>query len=399
MNKATPASRGPGASEDVSPLSSPGARPTTHRLVKRSGPRIVLAVLVLTLALATAGCELTSPSSSPSGSSAAVPTVAVPAAVTDLEQTVQTVIRRVQPSIVEVQASGGSQGQSIGSGEVIATGGYIVTNDHVVRGSQQFAVVLANGQTAPATLVGEAPEDDLAVLKTNAANLRPINLGNSNAVLVGTFVLAIGSPLGLDQSVTSGIVSALNRTASEAPSGPAGVLTGLIQTSAPINPGNSGGALVNLRGELIGIPTLGASNPQNGQAVNGIAFAIPSNRVKFVADQLIKSGRVTSTGQGFLGITGVDVTPDIASTYGLPVDHGVLISDFVPDASGKSPAEQAGLQRGDIIVTVNQSQITSSGDLAGVLLALAPGTRVQVTVQRGTSQQTVTVTLGERPSQ
>ncbi|HEU5439854.1 MAG TPA: trypsin-like peptidase domain-containing protein [Ktedonobacterales bacterium] len=368
-------------------------------MVKRSGPRIVLAVLVLTLVLATAGCELTSPSSSPSGSSAAVPTVAVPAAATDLEQTVQTVIRRVQPSIVEVQASGGSQGQSIGSGEVIATGGYIVTNDHVVRGSQQLAVVLANGQTAPATLVGEAPEDDLAVLKTNAANLRPISLGDSNAVLVGTFVLAIGSPLGLDQSVTSGIVSALNRTASEAPSGPAGVLTGLIQTSAPINPGNSGGALVNLRGELIGIPTLGVSNPQNGQAVNGIAFAIPSNRVKFVADQLIKNGRVTSTGQGFLGITGVDVTPDIASTYGLPVDHGVLISDFVPDASGKSPAEQAGLRTGDIILTVNQSQIASSGDLAGVLLALAPGTRVQVMAQRGTSQQTVTVTLGERPSQ
>jgi putative serine protease PepD len=140
----------------------------------------------------------------------------VPDAATDLEQTVQTVIQRVQPSVVEVQSSG-SQGQSIGSGEVIAADGYIVTNDHVVRGFQHFDVVLATGQTLPATLVGEAPGDDLAVLKVSATGLRPINFGDSNAVRVGTFVLAIGSPLGLDQSATFGIVSAVNRSASEAP--------------------------------------------------------------------------------------------------------------------------------------------------------------------------------------
>jgi S1-C subfamily serine protease len=203
----------------------------------------------------------------------------------------------VQPSIVEVN-SRGSQGQTIGSGEVIVSGGYVVTNDHVVRGFQQFQVVLADGQTVQATLVGEAPADDLAVLKVAAPTLRPIPLGNSSAVQVGSIVLAIGSPLGLDQSATLGIVSALNRTASEAPSGPAGTLTGLIQTSAPINAGNSGGALVNLRGELIGIPTLGASDPTGGGPAYGIGFAIPSNRVKYITDQLIASGRVTSTGQG-----------------------------------------------------------------------------------------------------
>jgi serine protease Do len=143
---------------------------------------------------------------------------------------------------------------------------------------------------------------------------------------------------------------------------------------------------VNLRGELIGIPTLGASDPNGSGAVYGIGFAIPSNRVRFVTDQLITSGRVTSTGQGFLGIAGADVTADIAGAYGLPVDHGVLIRSFVPDATCKSPAEQAGLRAGDIILAINQAQVSSNGDLSGALLALAPGTRVQVTVQRGSSR-------------
>ena len=329
------------------------------------------------------------------------PTVAVPAAATDLEQTVQTVqtvVQRVQPSVVEVQSSG-NQDQSIGSGEAIATDGYIVTNDQVVRGFQRFDVVLASGQTLPATLVGEAPGADLAVLKVSATGLRPINLGDSNAVRVGTFVLAIGSTLGLDQSATFGIVSALNRSASEATEGPAAMLTGLIQTSAPINPGNSGGALVNLRAELIGIPTLGASSADGTGAASGIGFAISSNRVKFITEQLIKSGRVTSTGQGFLGITGTDVTPDMATNYCLPIDHGVLISDFVPDAQGKSPAEQAGLRRGDIVLEINQTQVAGNGALAGILLSLAPGTRVDVTVRRGSSHQRTSVTLGERPIQ
>jgi S1-C subfamily serine protease len=322
----------------------------------------------------------------------------VPAAAADLEQTIQTVIRRVQPSIVEVNSSG-SQGRAIGSGNVIAAGGYVVTNDHVVRGFQQFKIVLADGQMAPATLVGEAPTDDLAVLKIATATLRPIALGNSSTVRVGSIVLAIGSPLGLDQSATLGIVSALNRTASEAPSGPPGTLTDLIQTSAPINAGNSGGALVNLRGELIGVPTLGASDPNGNGTAYGIGFAIPSNRVKFITDQLIISGRVTSTGQGYLGIAGADVTTEIAAAYGLPVDHGVLIRNFVPDATGKSPAQQAGLRAGDIILAVNQSQVSGNGDLSGALLALAPGSRVQVTAQRGSSQQRIDVTLGERPAQ
>ena len=372
----------------------------SERCVKQTVAKPWLTILLLAGLLILAGCTSSTATPTPGASNGTgpAPTIAVPDAATDLEQTVQTVIQRVQPSVVEVQSSG-SQGQSIGSGEVIAADGYIVTNDHVVRGFQHFDVVLATGQTLPATLVGEAPGDDLAVLKVSATGLRPINFGDSNAVRVGTFVLAIGSPLGLDQSATFGIVSAVNRSASEAPAGPAGMLTGLIQTSAPINPGNSGGALVNLRAELIGIPTLGASSSEGAGAASGIGFAISSNQVKFVTKQLIESGQVTSTGQGFLGITGTDVTPDMATTYGLPVDHGVLISDFVPDAQGKSPAEQAGLRRGDIILAVNQTQVAGNGALAGILLSLAPGTLVDVTVRRGSSHQRTSVTRGERPIQ
>jgi S1-C subfamily serine protease len=343
------------------------------------------------------GCS-TDSSSSTSAAGHAVPTVAVPAAARDLEETVQAVIRKVQPSVAEIQCSGARE-QSLGSGDVIRSDGYIVTNDHVVRGFSACNVVLSNGQTVAAQLAGEAPGDDLAVLKVNVSGwLPPINLADSNQVHVGTFVLAIGSPLGLGQSATFGIVSALNRTATEAPDGPAGTLTGLIQTSAPINPGNSGGALVNLRGELIGIPTLAATDANTGTAASGIGFAIASNRVKFVADQLVQNGRLANTGQGSLGISAADVTPQIAASYGLSVNHGVLITDFRADASGQSPAERAGLQQGDIITALDGQKINTNGDLSGFLLARAPGTKVEVTVQRGSTQHHIGVTLGERPA-
>jgi S1-C subfamily serine protease len=328
--------------------------------------------------------------------------VAVPTTARDLETTVQAVIGTVAPSVAEIQCNGGngqSNGQSIGSGDIIRADGYIVTNDHVVRGHTSCTVMLANAQSLPAQLVGEAPADDLAVLKVAPASaLPPINVADSGQVQTGAFVLAIGSPLGLSQSATFGIVSALNRTASEAPDGPAGTLTGLIQTSAPINPGNSGGALVNLRGALVGIPTLGATDASTGMPAQGIGFAIPSNRVKFIADQLVTSGRVTSSGQGFLGITGYDVTPQLARSYGLPVDQGVLVTGFASDAQGHSPAQQAGMRQADIITALDGQAISGNGDLSGTLLARSPGTKVQVTVYRGSSKTPLTVTLGERPA-
>jgi putative serine protease PepD len=355
-----------------------------------------LGILAL-LAMFLAGCDLGTgnPGSAGEVGQGASATVAVPAAAQDLQQTVINVIRTVQPSVVEVQSQGG-QGGAIGSGEIITKDGYIVTNDHVVRGFSQFSVRLASGAQYPARLRGESPQDDLAVLKINVNNLRPIPLGDSSKVQVGQFSIAVGTPLGLEQSATFGIVSALNRDAFESSNIH---LVGLIQTSAPINPGNSGGALVDLQGQLIGVPTLAAANPETGAAAEGIGFAIPVNRVKFVAQQLIQNGRLVNSGQGFLGISGVDVTPEVAAANNLPVDHGVAIADFANDASGKSPAQQAGIKTGDIIVAIDGTQVNDSGDLSNVLLSKQPGSRVRVDIVHANgSKAAVTVTLGERPA-
>jgi S1-C subfamily serine protease len=388
------------ATRPARPDGSVSSRPASRGRVSRSG---WLAALLLSLALLVAGCDVgsgggaTQSSGGTASGLGAGATVAVPPAAQDLQQTIIAVINAVQPSVVEVQSKG-SRGGAIGSGEIVTADGYIVTNDHVVAGFSSFTVLLSNGQSMPARLVGASPQDDLAVLKVNTSSLRPIAFADSSKVQVGQFAIAIGSPLGLQQSATFGIVSALNRTAGEGQGGPASVLTGLIQTSAPINPGNSGGALVDLQGRLIGVPTLAAANPESGTPAGGIGFAIPSDRVKFVADQIIKNGKLVTTGQGFIGIAGVDVTPDLAAAYSLPADHGVLIRDFVPDAKGSSPAQRAGLKTGDIIIAVNGKQITSSGDLASALISQNPGTQVTVTVQRGSNKQDVKVTLGERPT-
>ncbi len=208
---------------------------------------------------------------------------------TTIEATTINVVKAVDPSVVQVQGRGSlptGGGGSVGSGEILTTSGYIVTNDHVVHGQSRLSVLLANGQQATARLVGEAPSEDLAVLKISASNLKPIAVGDSSKVQVGEFALAIGSPLGLEQSSTSGIISALNREAREEVDGNVFTLTGMIQTSAPINPGNSGGALVNLKGQLIGIPTLAAVEPSTGVAANGIGFAISSNRMQTIVGQL-----------------------------------------------------------------------------------------------------------------
>ncbi len=375
----------------------------TRRRPRLRGYLVSLPLLACVLFVAGCSIDSTGQTSTPTGSSGVqiggnqTPVQAPPSAI-DLQQTIINVISAVQPSVVEVQSSGNG-GQAIGSGEIITTDGYIVTNDHVVHGFSTFSVALANGKQLSARLIGEDPQDDLAVLKVDGQNLPPIAFGDSSKVQVGQFSIAIGSPLGLTQSATFGIISALNRSAQEGAGGTASVLTGLIQTSAPINPGNSGGALVDLQGRLIGVPTLGAVNPESGSAADGIGFAIPSNRVKFVADQLIKNGHLVNSGQGFIGIEGVDVTSALAQANGLPVQQGVLISGFANDASGKSPAQQAGLRTGDIIVAVNDQQITGNGDLGSALISQQPGTKVTISyVRDSATTQKVTVTLGERPA-
>jgi S1-C subfamily serine protease len=356
-----------------------------------------LAVLAIGIVAGAVAFSRTSAANTITVGAQSAPAITQSSSVSTLQQTVENVAAAVSPSVVKITSVGGRQ-EAIGSGNIVTADGYIVTNDHVVQGFDSFTVTLSNGKNYPARVVGQDPQDDLAVLKISATGLKPIAFGDSSKATVGEFAIAIGYPLGLKQTSTFGIVSGLNRTASETPSGPAGTLTGLVQTSAPINPGNSGGALVNLQGQLIGIPTLSETDPQNGSSANGIGYAIPSNRVLYVVTQLIDHGQVTNTGQGFLGIQAQDVTPSVASANGLSVQQGVLVTGFANDATGKSPAQQAGLRTGDVIVAVNGQAVSDNGDLASALLSRSPGTKVTVTVVRGSSQATISVTLGQRPS-
>ncbi len=372
----------------------PPTPPDRRRLYYAAGAGLVILALLVMFAIGRAtGSPSVSAQSTPGGGA----TVAVPPAAQDLQQTVINVVHTAQPSVVEV-TSQGRAGQAIGSGVIFTADGYIVTNDHVVTGFSTYSVTLSNGSSVSAQLTGEDAQDDLAVLKVNASGLRPIALGDSSKVVVGQFSIALGNPLGLQQSATFGIVSALNRTASESPTGPAGELTGLIQTSAPINPGNSGGALVDLSGQLIGIPTLGAVDSQTGTTAPGIGFAIPVNRAVYVEQQLVKNGHLTSTGQGFLGIQGEDVTPQLASADGLSVQQGVLVTNFANDAAGSSPAQKAGVKTGDVITAVDGHTISGNADLASALQAQSPGTTVTLTIERGSTSSTLKVTLGERPT-
>lgn len=368
---------------------------------------LMAVALLLALAIGAGGGAVIASQAKGSSSSASsstvvlgaksAPAVTVSSNVTSLQQNIETVAKAVEPSVVEVTSTGGQSGESIGSGDILTADGYIVTNDHVVLGYRSFMVTLYNGVNKQATLVGQDAQDDLAVLKISATGLTPIALADSSKATVGEFSIAIGSPLGLQNTATFGIVSALNRTASESPNGPAGGLTGLIQTSAPINPGNSGGALVNLQGQLIGIPTLSATNPETGSSANSIGYAISSNRVAYVTVQLIAHGSLASSGQGFIGIEAQDVTPQLAAADNLSTQNGVLVAGFTNDAAGQSPAQQAGLQKNDVITGINGQSVNSNSDLASALLNSAPGTKVTLTILRGTNQMDITITLGERP--
>src|SRR5450631_1600217 len=208
----------------------------------------------------------------------------------NLEAVREAVVAKVTPTVVQINVTT-AQGSGIGSGVIIDKRGYIVTNNHVVSGAQSVQVVMSDGTKLVGRVTGTDPADDLAVVKINPpANMPVANLGNSSQLKVGQDVLAIGNPLGITQTVTNGIVSALNRTVSEGQGG--ANLPDAVQTDAPINPGNSGGALVDMQGNLIGIPTLTAIDPEFNAPASGVGFAIPSNRVSFVVPQIIQSGKV-----------------------------------------------------------------------------------------------------------
>lgn len=271
--------------------------------------------------------------------------------------------------------------KALGSGVIIdAKKGYLITNYHVVDGADKIKIQLTDGREFTATQVGHDKLSDIALLQIkDATNLTQVQMADSDKLRVGDFSVAIGNPFGLGQTVTSGIVSALGRSGLNIEN-----VENFIQTDAAINSGNSGGALVNLRGELIGINTA-IIGPNGGNV--GIGFAIPSNMVKNLTDQIIQYGSVK---RGILGIIGGELTADLAQAMGYKAQHGAFINQVMPD----SAADKAGLKAGDIIVAINGKEIQSFGELRAKISTIGAGQKVTLGIVRDGNKQTYNVTLG-----
>ena len=256
----------------------------------------------------------------------------------------------------------------------------MLTNNHVVKGAQEIVVTLKDRRTFQARLVGTDPGTDIAVLKINAPNLKALRFGDSDILNVGDFVVAIGNPFGLGQTVTSGIVSALGRTGLSVEG-----YEDFIQTDAPINPGNSGGALVSLRGELVGINTA-ILGPSGGNV--GIGFAVPSNMAHAVMQQIVRTGEVR---RGRFGVSAQDLTPELGKPLGTSATDGAVVTNVEEG----SPADKAGLKRGDIIVTVNGHKIRGSADLRNRVGLLPIGAKVELEVLRGRTSVVVSAVVAQ----
>ncbi|MGO8817931.1 MAG: DegQ family serine endoprotease [Terriglobia bacterium] len=274
--------------------------------------------------------------------------------------------------------------RSLGSGVIVSPDGYILTNNHVVADATDIQVTTSDKHEYQARVVGTDPKTDIAVLKINATNLPAITVGDSSKMQVGDTVLAIGDPFGVGETVTSGIVSAMGRTN-------LGIedYEDFIQTDAPINPGNSGGALVNDRGELIGINTAILSHGSGGS--QGVGFAVPVNLARNVMDQIIKDGKVT---RAYLGVSIQEVSPQLAKAFGEAEPRGALVGDV----SSGSPAEKSGLQKGDIIVELNGKPIADSNELRMSISMMAPDSTVSLKVLRNGSERDMSVKLGVLPT-
>lgn len=271
------------------------------------------------------------------------------------------------------------ESQAIGSGTIVdAAKGYILTNNHVIDQADTIKVRLNDDREFPAKLIGRDPDTDIAVLQIKATGLKALTLANSDELEVGDFVVAIGSPFGLRASVTAGIVSGLGRN------GMGEGIEDFIQTDASINPGNSGGALVNLRGELVGVPSQILS--RSGGNI-GIGFAIPVNLARSVMDQIVKYGSVE---RGRVGIGGQDLDPALAKAFGLPDTRGAVVTQV----QAESPADRAGLKSEDVILKVNGSPISSYAQLRNRLALIRVGEKVQLDILRSGKPKTLTLTIG-----
>jgi S1-C subfamily serine protease len=331
---------------------------------------------------APAPAQPTTAQSPQNGTNAEIKTVDIETATTDA-------VAKVGPAVVTV-INNLANGQASGSGYVISKDGYILTNNHVVEGTQGLSVVFPNGDKADATLVGSDQFADVAVIKVNVAVPAVAELGNSDSLKPGETVIAIGSPLGdFKNSVTVGVVSATGRTI-ETEQG--FQMEDLIQTDAAINHGNSGGPLINLAGQVIGMNTLvirSTSSTSTDQA-EGLGFAVAANTVKAISDQLIATGKVS---RPYLGIQWEPITPDVAQQYNLPVQNGIYITQL-----GQSgPAQAAGIQTGDIITSLGGINLDDTHPFINTLLQFKPGQTVDLGLNRNGKTLDVQVTLGERP--
>jgi putative serine protease PepD len=313
----------------------------------------------------------------------------IPATAPDLQNAYEAVVGRVLPSVVQITTDTG-----LGSGVVFDKQGDIVTNDHVVGDSQRFQVRVSSSATPlSASLVGRYSPDDLAVIRLDKLPpvLVPATFGNSAQLRIGAIVLAVGNPLGLSGSVTEGIISATGRTVTEpaGPDSPGATLPEVLQTSAAINPGNSGGALVNLAGQVVGVPTLAGIDQQTGGgAAPGIGFAIPANIVTDIANQIVREGHVTDSHRAALGIGAITVIDPTGQPLGAAV----------ASESADGPAAKAGIELGSIITSIGEQPLHSDTELTKILAGMKPGqqTPLALTGPDG-SQRTVTVTLGQLP--
>ena len=271
---------------------------------------------------------------------------------------------------------------SLGSGVIVSSQGYILTNNHVVQGADEIRIILANGETPSAKVVGTDPDTDLAVLKINYTKLPAITIGQSDALRVGDVVLAIGNPFGVGQTVTMGIVSATGRNQ-------LGINTfeNFIQTDAAINPGNSGGALINANGKLVGINTAIFSRSGGSQ---GIGFAIPASLARDVMQEIIEHGRVR---RGWLGVEAQDLTPQLAESLGFDSTDGVLIAGVLKNG----PADKAQLKPGDIVVTIDLKPVTNSRDSLNQIAGMSPGTTITLGLIRQGKKLEIKAMVSERP--
>jgi S1-C subfamily serine protease len=348
--------------------------------------------VVAAVAIGGSGVAVGAATAAPAPAAVSAPATSAPAisdaaaAGGDARASYADVVRQVLPSVVLI-----STGEGLGSGVVLDHSGNIVTNAHVAGDATTFKVQVP-GDPAPrtASLVGSYPPDDLAVIRvSDPSGLQPARFADSAKAQAGDVVLAVGNPLGLSGSVTSGIISATGRVVAEpATDGrPGATLPDAIQTSAPINPGNSGGALVTTAGEVIGIPTLTAGGTQGGAQVQGIGFAIPSNLARDIAKQLTTAGTVTNSHRAAIGA-------QVGAATG---QDGTAAGTGIVTVTSGGPADRAGLRPGDIIRTAGGTPTPDPQALAGVLAAAHPGDHLTLEIARGTGQLTVSLTLGELP--